>query len=402
VRSFRIAALLVLASTAAARAAAPPDHWVGTWGTAPIVQANPGGLFVADTTLRQIVHVSLGGSSFRVVFTNEFGTDPLTIGGASAALSADHTTSEIKPATARALAFSGHSSVIIPPGAVAISDPITAPLAAFADLAITTFLPAQTIRVITVHTFANANNFDVAGNALTADKFDTPHNNTAWRFLKSVDVLGPANAGAIVTFGDSITDGAKGSPNLNGRWPDILAARLQNNKATKEFGVVNAGIGGNRLLNDGTGPNALARFDRDVVDQAGVRYVIVLEAINDIGHAADPKKPYDVVSADDLIAAFSQLVRHAHEHGIKIIGATLTPYVGAGYASPAGEVMREAYNNWIRTTPELDGVIDFDAVARDPANPTSFNPAYDSGDHLHPKDAGYKAMGESIDLKLFK
>jgi lysophospholipase L1-like esterase len=166
------------------------------------------------------------------------------------------------------------------------------------------------------------------------------------------------------------------------------------------MGVLNEGIGGNRILHDNAGPSALARFDRDVIAQAGVKYVIILESINDIGHAQDPKKPYDVVSAQDLIAGFSQMARRAHTHGIKVFGATLTPYVGAGYASPAGEVERQAVNQWIRTTKELDGVVDFDKVTTDPANPGVFLPAYDSGDHLHPGDAGYKAMGDAIDLKL--
>ena len=182
----------------------------------------------------------------------------------------------------------------------------------------------------------------------------------------------------------------------------MLARRLLAGKKTANLGVLNEGIGGNRILHDGYGPSALARFDRDVLAQAGVKYLIILESINDIGHAQDPHRPYDVVSADDLIAGLSQLATRAHTHGIKVFGATLTPYVGAKYSSPAGEAMRSAINQWIRATSQLDGVIDFDKVTRDPANPTVFLPADDSGDNLHPGDAGYKAMGDSIDLKLFK
>ena len=204
-----------------------------------------------------------------------------------------------------------------------------------------------------------------------------------------------------MAFGDSITDGALSTRDKNARWPDVLAARLSANKKTAHMGVLNEGIGGNRILHDVTGPSALARFDRDVLAQSGVKYLIIMESINDIGHAADPVKPYDVVSVDDLAAGITQMARRAHTHGIKVIVATLTPYVGAHYYSPAGEVMRLAVNQWIRTTKEVDGVIDFEKAIRDPANASVFLPAYDSGDHLHPKDAGYKAMGDSIDLKLF-
>jgi lysophospholipase L1-like esterase len=227
----------------------------------------------------------------------------------------------------------------------------------------------------------------------------------AWYFLKGIDVLEPVQnhdlGGSIVAFGDSITDGAHSTPDTNGRWPDVLARRLHDDKRTAGLAVLNEGIGGNRVLHDTTGPSALERFDRDVIAQAGVKYVIVMESINDIGHATDPEKPYDVVSADDLIAGLTQLAERAHIHGIKVIGATLTPFVGAKYQSAAGETMRTAVNTWIRTSPLFDGVIDFDEITRDPANPAMFLPAYDSGDHLHPGDAGYKAMGEAIDLKLF-
>ncbi len=392
--------VLALALSAARAATPPPATWVGTWATAPMQQENKAGALATDTTLRQIVHVSIGGSTLRVVFTNELGTDPLTITAANVALPTGNTASTITPASARALTFSGQPDITIPPGALVISDPVAFTLPALSDLAITAVLPAQPLRSFSVHTFGDASNFQAPGNQLTAETLDTPRDTGAWLFLKSVDVLTTAAPGSIVTFGDSITDGAKSTKNANARWPDVLAKRLQSAKL--QLGVLNTGIGGNRILHDGTGPNALARFDRDVIAQAGVKYVVVLEGINDIGHATDPKKPYDVVTADDLIAGLSQLARHAHTHGIKIYGATLTPFLPAGYSSPAGEAMREAYNHWIRTTPELDGFIDFDATARDPQHPESFLPAYDSGDHLHPKDAGYQAMGDSINLKLFR
>jgi len=236
---------------------------------------------------------------------------------------------------------------------------------------------------------------------VTSATLTSPQKIYSWDFLKGVDVKADAASAAIVAFGDSITDGAHSTRDANARWPDVLAKRLAADKRTAKLGVLNEGIGGNRVLHDNTGPSALARLDRDVLSQDGVKYLILMEAINDIGHAADPVKPYDVVSADDLIAGYVQIVERAHAHGIKVIGATLTPYVGAKYQSPAGEVMRTTLNEWIRTSKLLDGVVDFDKATRDTANPGVFAATADSGDHLHPGDAGYKAMGESVDLKLF-
>jgi lysophospholipase L1-like esterase len=410
-RSFRLSltSALLLASLPPAISAAGPSSasaqttWVGTWAAAPMAGNNPNGTSGGDTaggsTLRETVHVSLGGSSVRVILTNEFGKESLTIGGAQMALPAPD--GAIVPASAKPLTFSGSPSVTIPPGALAISDPVEFQLKPLSDLSVSLYLPQQPLSVISVHGFADTTNYLCEGNQLSAATLTATKKIYSWNFLKGVDVQADRDAGAIVAFGDSITDGAKSTRDANARWPDVLAARLAADKKTSHLGVLNQGIGGNRILHDGTGPSALARFDRDVIAQAGVKYLIILESINDIGHAADPKKPYDVVSADDLIAGFSQMARRAHTHGIKVIGATLTPYVSAGYQSPAGEAMRQAVNQWIRTTKELDGVIDFDKVTSDPAHPDVFLPADDSGDHLHPNDAGYKAMGNAIDLKLF-
>ncbi len=391
------------ATVSRASAAAPPDHWVGTWAASPLAGKNPGGKFgapgAAGTTLREIVHLSLGGPSLRVILTNEFGLEPLTIGAAQVALSSD--ASGITAGSATPLTFGGRPSIVIPPGALAVSDPAALKAAPFADLAVSLFLPDQPVNQLTFHPFADQTNYLVPGNVVSAASLDAPQRFFSWDFLKGVDVTSGGNGASIVAFGDSITDGAHSTRDANARWPDVLARRLQADKKTAQLGVVNEGIGGNRILHDNTGPSALARFDRDVIAQAGVRYVILMEGINDIGHATDPHKPFDVVTADDLIAGLSQLATRAHTHGIKVIGATLTPFVGAKYQSAAGETMRETINQWIRTTPQLDGVIDFDKTTQDPANPAAYLPADDSGDHLHPKDAGYKAMGESIDLKLF-
>ncbi len=392
-------ALLLILPAWTARAASP-DHWVGTWATAPVAELNPDSKFLAsDTTLREIVHVSLGGSQVRIVLSNEFGLAPLTIGGAHIALSAGH--GAIDVTSANALTFGGHPSITIPPGALALSDPANMKLPAFADVAVSIYLPEQPLPQLSIHTFANQTSYSVPGNKVGLAKLEDPKEIFSWPILKGLDVKVSADSASIVAFGDSITDGAHSTRDANSRWPDYLAQRLQADKKTSHLGVLNEGIGGNRVLHDNTGPSALARFDRDVIAQAGVKYLIIMESINDIGHSQDPVRPYDVVTAEDLIVGLTQLAERAHTHGIKVIGATLTPYMGAKYSSRAGEAMRQAVNNWIRTTNQLDGVIDFDKATLDPAHPTVFLPAADSGDQLHPKDAGYKMMSDSIDIKLF-
>ena len=223
----------------------------------------------------------------------------------------------------------------------------------------------------------------------------------SWPFLKGVDTKVSGLHGAVVCFGDSITDGALSTANANARWPDVLAKRLHDSGKTNKLAVLNEGIGGNRVLLENTGPAALARFDRDVLALAGAKYLILLEGINDIGTAFNPNHPGQPITADDLIAGFKQLAERAHTHGIKVFAATLTPYVGAGYSSPQGESVRKAFNEWIRTNKDLDGAIDFEKATRDSANPDIFTAGADSGDHLHPKDAGYKMMGDAIDLSLF-
>ncbi|MCL2659301.1 MAG: SGNH/GDSL hydrolase family protein [Acidobacteriaceae bacterium] len=388
----------------ASASAALNSHWVGTWAAAPVGVKNADGKFgAADTTFRQIVHLSLGGSTARIILTNELGLDPLTIGAATAALSTGG--SSIDPATAAAITFSGHPSITLPPGARVISDPISLKLPASADLAVSLFVPAQPMRQVTRHTFAIQTSYQAPGNAVGEKTLANAEAIASWLFLRGVDVLADGKAAAIAAFGDSITDGANSTQNANARWPDELARRLQAGKKTAHLGVINEAIGGNRILRDGFyddyGANALARFNRDVLAQAGVRYVILLEGINDIGLSKSATDPRDKVTADELIAAITQLAICAHTHGIRIYGATLIPYAGAEYASPSGEQMRQAINQWIRTTSVLDGFIDFDKATRDPARPEALSPANDSGDHLHPSDAGYKAMGDAIDLNLF-
>jgi lysophospholipase L1-like esterase len=395
--------LLLLLCTLPTPFATAADHWVGTWAASPMAAKNPTAKFGAEgtdgTTLREIVHISLGGPSVRAILTNEFGLDPLTIGAAQIALSTE--ASAITPASTLPLTFNGKPSITIPPGALVVSDPVALKVAPGSNLAVSLFLPDQPVNQLTFHPFADQTNYLVPGNLIASASLDSPQTFFTWDFLKGIDVAADEKAASIVTFGDSITDGAHSTRDANARWPDVLARRLQADKKTANLGVLNEGIGGNRVLHDTTGPSALARFDRDVLAQSGVKYLVIMESINDIGHATDPAKPYDVVTADDLIAGLTQLAVRAHTHGIKVYGATLTPFVGAKYQSPAGEEMRQAVNQWIRTTNQLDGVIDFDKVTTDPTHPGMFLSVDDSGDHLHPGDAGYKAMGESIDLKLF-
>lgn len=402
--------LAVAVAAPVAHAANAPDHWVGTWATADIERPNTKDpIGAADTTLRQIVHVSLGGSSVRIELSNQFGTEPLLINAVQIALAANPAGAkgEIALPSSNAVTFGGRPTITIPPGAHVVSDPAALNLPAMSDLAISIFLPAQTITHLTGHGSAYQTNYLAPGNVVKDQSLPTEEAGTktiaSWLFLKAVDVKADARAAAVVAFGDSITDGTYSSINENKRWPDFLARRLHANKKTANLGVLNVGIGGNRILHDGTGPSALARFDDDVLSQSGVKYLIILESINDIGHAYDPKKPYDVVSTADLIQGITQMADRAHDHGIKVFGATLTPYLGAGYASPEGEVVRKAINQWIRTTTVLDGFIDFEAATIDKATgafDTRFN-APPHPDHLHPNDAGMEAMAGAIDLKLF-
>lgn len=379
----------------------PPDHWVGTWAAAPVAVPNDKGQFgAADTTYREIVHVSLGGPLVRVAISNEFGTDPLLIGAAHVALrdKADG----VQLMSANALTFGGKPSVVIPPGGTVWSDEATVSLKAAADLAVSVFVPAQAMHTVSAHVFADQTSYASAGNEVGKASLTAPRTIDSWPFVKGVAVRVPAENAAVVCFGDSITDGAASTKDANQRWPDLLAKRLAGNKKTKMLGVLNEGIGGNRILHDGFGPNALARFDRDVLAQPAARYVVLLEGINDIGAATGPKNPHDVVTAEDLIQGLAVLAARAHAKNLKVIGATLTPFVGAGYQSDAGEQIRQAVNGWIRTTKELDGFVDFDKAAGDPAHPERMSAEADSGDHLHPKDGGYRRMADAFDLKMFE
>jgi len=354
---------------------------------------------VSNQTLRQIVHTSIGGSKVRVVLSNAYGTAPVQIGGGSVALR-DRDAS-IQPASLKTLLFDGSPAAIILAGATLVSDPIDLRLAPLSDLAIDLFVPGDLgvgPSPVTTHNGASQTNYvSETGNHVGDPAMTASLRPGAWFLIARVEVMAPAGTMAVATFGDSITDGALSSLDMNNRWPDILARRLAARKGPG-VGVLNAGISGNRVLGDGAGTSALSRFDKDVLMQTGVTHVVVMEGINDIGLARSNPTP----SAADLIAGHKQLIERAHSRGLKIYGATLTPYDGAAYYSPEGEAKRQALNEWIRTSGAYDGVVDFDKATRDPAAPSRFLPAYDSGDHLHPGDAGYTAMGNAVDLALFK
>ncbi len=393
---------LVLVISVAASASGKTPRWVGTWASSPLLgdasNAPPVPGF-GDSTLRQIVHVSIGGKQLRVRFSNAFGTTPLTIPAAHVALAG--AAGSIRPGSDRTLTFNGKPSVTIPAGALMYSDPVDLDLPPLSDLAVTIRLQG-TPNEITTHPASHETSYLTVGDSVSAVDLPAAVPVEHWYFLNGVDVLADASAGAIVTLGDSITDGSKSTVNANGRWPDGLARRLQAGKKTKEIAVLNEGIGGNRIIHDRAGPNALARFDRDVLAQSGVRWLVVLEGVNDLGTRISARERNEqAATPDDLIAAYGQIIVRAHAHNIRVYGATILPFEGAHYYTPDGEADRQTVNRWIRTSGKFDGVIDLDAVTRDPQKPSQLSPAADSGDHLHPADAGYRIMSDTIDLTLF-
>jgi lysophospholipase L1-like esterase len=376
---------------AAAPVAAPAPPGGGRGGFLPPAT-------LTNQTIRQIVRTSIGGSRVRVVLSNAFGTAPIEVGAAHVALRAQETT--VAAASVKTMTVGGAAAFSVLPGATVVSDPVDVTVAPLSDLVIDLYLPGELgtgPSPVTTHNGASQTNFiSETGNHSGVVSPAVRTRTGAWFLVARVEVMAPAGTAAVVTFGDSITDGARSTADTNNRWPDHLARRLAARRGPG-VAVLNAGISGNRVLGDGAGVSALARFDRDVLMQTGVTHVVVMEGINDIGIARSNPSP----SAADLIAGHKQLIERAHARGLKIYGATLTPFEGAGYWSPEGEAKRQALNQWIRTSGAYDGVIDFDMVTRDPAAPTKFLPAYDSGDHLHPGDAGYKAMGDAVDLALF-
>jgi lysophospholipase L1-like esterase len=399
-------------------------QWIGTWATAP-QPPEPGPVKIfRNRTLRLIVHISTGGARVRIKVSNIFGDHPLVIG--SAHIARRTSVADIDPKSDRSLTFEGKSSATIAAGSAIVSDPVALEAPALSDLAVSLFFPEST-EVKTLHVLAMQTNYvSETGDATAKLKFPVADKIHTWPFLTGVDVEASAPGAAIVAFGSSLTDGDGTESDSNARWPDVLAQRLQKSSGGKvEWGVLNEGIIGNRLLNDSPmeaaggrfgavlGQAGLTRFDRDVLAQSGVKYVIVGLGINDIAMPGSLTPATEGIKAESIIAGYRQLISRAHGKGIRIIGTTNPPFENSFLdLGPPGppitfytlekEKMRQNVNAWILSSGEFDGVVDFDAVVRDPSHPTQLLPKYDSGDHLHPNNAGCRAEGDAIPLALFQ
>jgi lysophospholipase L1-like esterase len=390
--------LLALLPGVSIGAAAEPV-WAATWQASPEPPRAPV-VTLNNQTVRQIVRISLGGSRFRVRLSNEFNDNPLRIGAAHVALAA--TDSSIQLGSDRALTFSGGGrDVVIPSHAYVYSDPVELNVPADGLLAVSLYVPGSE-KVVTEHFFALQTAWIAPKDVTGATTLQGATTVTKRLLLAGVDVAVSRKSKVVVALGDSLTGGFGSTADANHRWTDYLADRLAAKKVATA--VVNAGIGGNRLLHDFIGPNAVSRFDRDVLSQSGVTHVLVLIGSNDFGLPGGRKLPQEEVTLEQMVAGFRQLIARAHARGVKIIAATLPPFgpipERPGYYSEQSAAKRVALNQWIRTGKEFDGVIDFEAALRDPKDPASLLAAYDSGDHLNPNDAGYKAMADAVDLKL--
>jgi lysophospholipase L1-like esterase len=362
--------------------------WVGTWATAP--QDCGGGTTFDGQTLRLVVHTSIGGSAARVQLSNAFGQQPIAVGGVHIARRTSG--SSVDASSDRAVTFAGQSSATIAPGAVAISDPVDFAVSALSDVAVSLYFPSSTIAQ-TCHQSGFQTSYIASGDVAAGASLSGAQTTGSYFILTSLDVENPAAQGALVTLGASITDGFQSSSDSNKRWPNDLAVRMANAGVT--VGVLNEGISGNQLLVDGSGQSALHRFARDVLGQSGVQWVLFADdPINDLGDSHP--------TTDQLTAGLEQLVAMAHQGGVKVLCATLTPFQGANYWSSTEETSREAYDAYLRTAGSgCDAVVDMDGATHDPANPTTYLPAYDSGDHLHPNEAGLQAMANAVDLSVF-
>jgi len=388
--------LLILSLFCTSHVAAAEDCWIGTWVSAQQLTEPrnlPPAPGLSNNTLRQVIRMSLGGSQLRVQLSNTYGSSPVIINAAHLAVSRG--ASAINPATDRALTFQGASSITIQAGEAVYSDTIDFDVTLLSNLAVSIYF-GKTSADVTGHPGSRTTSYIQSGNAATATDMASAVKTDHWYILSGVDLWLDDSCACVVTLGDSITDGRGSTTNGNNRWPDNLARRLQANPDTAKIGVLNQGIGGNAVVSGGLGPTALKRFEHDILGQNGVRWVIILEGVNDIGGSRSPKV------ATDLIAAYEQFIDKAHARGILVYGVPILPFGGSFYDSKDHEAARQTVNKWIRTSGKFDAVIDLDAAVRDPANPTKLLPAYDTGDHLHLNVAGYQKMAEAINLDLFK
>ncbi len=397
----------LMVSGGEAQKAAQDLSWVGSWAASQQIPESQNLLdpeLMRDGTLREIVHLSVGGAQLRVRVSNAFGTQPLHLTAVHVARPVSAMEAAIDAASDTAVMFGGAPDVTIPAGAEYVSDPVTFSAAGLSSVSISIHYDEPPVGE-TGHPGSRATSYVAHGDLVSAADLPDAKKVEHWYQISGVDVVGAERAGSVVALGDSITDGHGATTNGNDRWTDVLASRMQGDKSTRGMGVLNEGIGGNRLLHDGLGPNALARFDRDVIAQTAVNCVIVLEGINDLGtltrdHDASAEAHADLVKR--IEGAYAQMILRAHAHGIRVIGATILPDGGSKYYHPGPEIEadRQVVNAWIREPGHFDGVVDFDKLMRDPANPNLILPAYDSGDGLHPSPAGYKAMADAIPLKL--
>ncbi len=376
------------------------EIWVGSWATAPqLVEPNnmppPPGL--SNNTLRQVVRVSIGGEEIRLKFSNEFSTNPVTMKAVNIAVSKGG--SEIDPSSLKKLQFNGNDEVTMAPGAVVISDPISFKLEPRMDLAITICF-GETSPDVTGHPGSRTTSYILPGNNTDKIKFNEAATADRWYVINGLDVKAPESSAAIAILGNSITDGRGSGTNKQNRWPDILAEQLLKNSETSDVAVLNMGIGGNCVLRNCLGPAAIDRFERDVLKQSNVKWLIILEGVNDLGQTRNEENANQV--ADNLIAAYKKMIEDAHDKNIKVYGATILPFGESFYYADYREPAREKVNQWIRNSGRFDAVIDFDKTMQDPQHPGKMMESVHSGDYLHPNELGYKKMGESINLGLFE
>jgi len=411
-RTLTYTAGLTAALVASLASAAP--QWIGSWGASPLPPSAAAGPFPATPsfdgqTVRQTLRLSVGGERLRLRFSNEFGTKPLSIGSARVALL--DANGQPRPETSRVVTFGGRTNAVIATGAPLLSDAIELRVGDLELVSLSLYFPQPT-GPCTCHSTGMQDAQISSRGDFTNVSFQPVQTIQARAFISGVEVWAD-RASTVVVLGDSISDGVGSTPNANKRWPDLLAERLSARRSRERFGIVNEGISGNRVLSDGAGVSALARFDRDVLAVPGATLVIVFEGVNDLGFAfgtfdgplaalRSTMPSGAAVSAETMIAGYRQLIARAHSKGLKIYGATIAPYEGASYYSAAGETIRQDINAWIRTSGEFDGVLDFDAVLRDPAKPTQIKEGWHAGDHLHGSDAGYRVLADSIDLTLFQ
>lgn len=382
---------------------AAPPHWVATFTNAqpliptplpsdPPVPENLRRGF-HDQTVRMIAHTSIAGSELRLRLSSPFGDAAVLIGAVHVAIR--RAGAGVARGSDRTVHFNGNGRVAIGPGMVIVSDPIDLALPPHTDVAVSLYLPGDS-GAPSAHDGYHTS-YIASGDVTASPDMRGAVTAPVYYWLEGIDVMAPASAGLVVAFGDSITEGYQSTADTDRDWPSMLSKRLAAFRKTRQIAVANMGISSNRLLHNGDGASGLARFDRDVLGQPGARWLVLLLGINDIGVSF-----MDPVTADEIIDGYHQIIEQAHAHGLKVIGGTLPPYEGADYFKPAGEEMREAVNTWIRNSHAFDAVVDFDAVTRDPAHPTRLRAAYDSGDHLHPNDAGYAAMADAFDLSFFQ